>query len=55
MTLSGINRKRSPRSCEGSFPQCRGITRVLRWEWVGGSGSIFIEAGGGGMGGRGMG
>jgi len=27
-----------------------GDARVLRWEWVGGRGSIFIEAGGGGMG-----
>lgn len=33
-------------SCEGSFPQCMGNARALRLEWVVGSGSILIEAGG---------
>jgi len=46
MALSGINRRRSSLSCEGSFLQSKkGNARVLRWEWVGGSGNILIEAG----------
>jgi len=41
MALSVINRRRSPESCEGSFPQCRGNARMLRWEWMGERGSIL--------------
>jgi len=47
-----INRKGSPWSCEGLFPQCREMP-VLSLEWVGGSWSVFIESEGGGGDGRG--
>lgn len=49
MTLSSINDSKSPWSCEGSFSPMFGNARAMRLDWVGGSGSILIEAEGGNM------
>jgi hypothetical protein len=46
--LFGIKEREGPWSCEGLMPQCRGMLRQLgRSGWVGGWGSILIEAGAG--------
>jgi len=45
MSLSGINTRRSPWSCEGPFHLVYGNDRAVRWDWVGGRQSILIEGG----------
>ena len=53
MALSDITGKGVARSCGGSTTQGRGMPGALRQKWVGGCGSILIEAEG--RGGEGIG
>jgi len=51
MALKGTSERRSPWSCQGWTPQCRGGSgQGGRKGWVDGWGNTLIEEGEGGMG-----